>query len=90
MADPKRLEDLIAYLGRSTGLSGAATARVLEEVLAFLDELPEEFVCRRHLELQREGCANPDIFERIADEMARHRFRAPRYTARQIRRMIYG
>ena len=60
------------------------------EVLAFLDERPEEFVCRRHRALQAEGLSNSEIFVRLAAELERWRFRAPAYSERQIRRMIYG
>jgi hypothetical protein len=90
MPYPKELEDLFHYLGRTIGLTRHAAAHLVEEVLAFFDERPEEFVRRRHRELQREGRPNAEIFSRIADEMARLRFRAPSYTARQIRRIIYG
>ena len=62
MRDPKPLEDLVDYLARTTGLTRSTAVRVLEEVLGFLDELPEEFICRRHLELQREGAPNAKIF----------------------------
>jgi hypothetical protein len=90
MPDPKPLEDLLDYLARTTGLTRSRAAHLLEDVMGFLDELPEEFVCRRHRELQREGCPNPEIFVRIAAEMTHRRFRAPSYSPRQIRRMIYG
>ena len=40
--------------------------------------------------LQAEGLANPEIFARISAELASWRFRSPRYTERQIRRIIYG
>lgn len=90
MSDPVELEDLVAYLVRTGSLSRSEVARLVDEVLGFLDELPEEFVCRRHRELQAEGCPNDAIFARIVAEMARRRFRAPAYSARQIRRMIYG
>jgi hypothetical protein len=90
MSDPHPLEDLIAYLVRSTRLTAAEAARLVDEVLAHLGERPEEFVCRRHRELQREGLANGEIFARIAGEAAARRFRAPDYSERQIRRIVYG
>src|SRR5947209_1279314 len=90
MSGPVELEDLVAYLVCTSGLTRSEVTRLLEEVLAFLDEQPEEFVCRRHRELQAEGCSNSKIFSRLSAELARRRFRAPVYTARQIRRMIYG
>ena len=86
----EELEDLIAYLVRSSRLNRAEAARLVDEVLVFLDETPEQFICRRHRELQREGCPNPEIFERVTAELQRRRFRAPVFSERQIRRIIYG
>ena len=60
------------------------------DFLSFLAEQPEAFVRRRHRALQLEGLANPEIFARLTAELARWRFRAPAYTERQIRRIIYG
>jgi hypothetical protein len=86
----RELEDLIAYLVRTSRLSPAEARRFVGEVLSFLGETPEEFVRRRHRSLQAEGLANPEIFAQVAVELAHGRFRAPRYTERQIRRIIYG
>jgi polyhydroxyalkanoate synthesis regulator phasin len=90
MSDQAELEDLVAYLVRSSRLTAQEAARLVDEVLSFLDESPEQFVCRRHRELQAQSLANSEIFTRIAAELARRRFRAPALTARQIRRLIYG
>lgn len=90
MSDQTELADLVAYLVRSSRFTPAEAHRFVEEVVSFLDESPEEFVCRRHRELQRDGCANGEIFARITTEMTRRRFRAPAFTERQIRRIIYG
>ena len=84
------LEELIGYLIRSSRLSASEARRLVGEVLSFLDETPEEFVRRRHRVLQAEGLANPEIFIRVSAELAQWRFRAPRYSERQIRRIIYG
>ena len=90
MSDPTELDDLIAYLVRSTRLSAGEAARLVDEVLAYLSELPEDYIRRRHAELQREGRSNPEIFARLAREVAVRRFRAPAYSERQIRRIVYG
>ena len=84
------LGDLLDHLVRSSRLSRSEAARVVAEVFAFFDENPEAFVCRRHRVLQGEGLSNGAIFARIADELSRFRFRAPAYTERQLRRIIYG
>ena len=90
MSEPVELEDLLAYLVRTTRLSRAEAIRLVDEVLSFLDERPEEFVCRRHHALQGEGLPNSEIFARLSAELARWRFRAPRYSERQLRRIVYG
>lgn len=80
----------MAYFVRTSRLSRPEAARLIDEVLSFLDELPEEFIRRRHRVLQSEGHSNEAIFARIAVELARWRFRAPPLSERQIRRIIYG
>jgi hypothetical protein len=88
--DAPELEELVNHLVRTSRLAPAEAAKLIDEVLSFLVEQPEEFVRRRHRALQLEGLANPEIFARLAAEMARWRFRAPAYSERQIRRIIYG
>jgi hypothetical protein len=90
MSDEHELEELVAYLVRTTRLARPEVTRLVDEVLAFLDELPEEFVCRRHRNLQAKGLSNSEIFARLGVELVKRRFRAPAYTERQVRRMIYG
>jgi hypothetical protein len=89
-SDPGELQELVGYLVRSSRLSVTEAHRLVQEVLGFLQDTPEDFVRRRHRALQSEGLANAVIFERIAVELTGWRFRAPAYSARQIRRMIYG
>ena len=84
------LEDLVAYLSRTTRLERREAERLVDEVLSFLGEQPELFVRRRHLELQRQGLANEAIFARLEQELARRRFAAPAYSRRQLRRIVYG
>jgi hypothetical protein len=90
MSEPSEFEDLVAYLVRTTRLSRTEAVRLVDEVLSFLDERPEEFICRRHRAMQSEGLSNSEIFVRLSAELAHWRFRAPRYSERQLRRMIYG
>ena len=90
MSDPGELEELIAFLVRSSRLADEEARRILENVLAFLHETPEDFVRRRHRVLQADGLSNAEIYLRVTAELAARRFRAPAYTERQIRRMIYG
>ena len=90
MSEPTEFDDLVIYLARTTRLNRAEATRLVDEVLAFLNERPEEFVSRRHRALQGEGLSNSEIFARLAAELERWRFRAPAYSERQLRRMIYG
>ena len=90
MAEPSELSDLVAHLVRTSRLTASEALHVVDEVLSFLGDRPEEFVCRRHRALQSEGVPNDKIYARLRDELARWRFRAPDYTERQIRRLIYG
>jgi hypothetical protein len=90
MSDPGELEELVVYLVRSSRLSPEEARRIVENVFAFLHETPEEFVRRRHLVLQADGLSNAQIYLRLTAEVAARRFRAPAYTGRQLRRMIYG
>jgi hypothetical protein len=87
--DPE-LNELVEYLSRSSRLSQSEAQRLIDEVFNFLNELPEDFVRRRHWALQTQGLSNSEIFVQLASELRTRRFRAPEYTERQIRRMIYG
>ncbi len=90
MLDPGELQELVGYLVRSSRLSATEAHRLVHEVLGFLQDTPEDFVRRRHRALQGEGLPNAAIFERLSRELSGWRFRAPTYSERQIRRMIYG
>ena len=90
MADAGDLAELIAYLTSSTRLSSAEAHRLVGEVLSFLQETPEQFVRRRHHAMQAAGWSNAQIYAQLIAEVATWRFRAPVYSERQIRRMIYG
>jgi hypothetical protein len=90
MSDPAELEELIVYLVRTSRLNRAEITRLVDEVVTFLDESAVEFIRRRHRELQQKGYSNSEIFSRVGSEAARRPFRAPPFTERQIRRIIYG
>ena len=90
MPDRPEREELVAYLVRASRLTPPEAGRLVDEVLAYLDERPEDYVRRRHRALQDQGLDNNQIFARLAAELGRWRFRAPDYTERQLRRLIYG
>lgn len=90
MSDRTELAELVAYLVRSTRLSESEAHKVVDDVLAFMSETPEDFIRRRHLALQSQGYSNAGIFAQIAKDLEERRFRAPELSERQIRRIIYG
>lgn len=82
--------DVQARLQSVLGLSRTQASRAVDEVLDSLGLEVDEFIARRHAELQAQGESNNEIFERIAEELRALRFKAPELSARQIRRRIYG
>lgn len=87
---PSSHDDLIDHLVRSTALQRGEAARVVLDVLAFFDEKTDEFVRRRHRELQSGGLANTEIFERISAELPHRAVAPPELSLRQLRRIVYG
>ena len=85
-ADP----ELVERIATSTGLSPADAARVVEDVVAFHAEPVEDYVRRRHAQLKTFGEKNPEIFARIAEELAGRVVASPRLSERQLRRIVYG
>jgi hypothetical protein len=83
-------DELSGHLARTTLLSEAAAARVVEEVVAYFSEPADVFIRRRHRELQAARLANPETFRRIASDLAGRPVAAPQLSERQIRRVIYG
>ncbi|WP_323378188.1 hypothetical protein [Streptomyces smaragdinus] len=82
--------ELIDHLVRSAPLHRGEAARVIQDVLAYFDETTEEFVRRRHRELQGQGLVNAAIFERIAGELPQRVVAPPELSQRQLRRIVYG
>ncbi len=83
-------QDLARYLAASTGLPQSTAMRVIADVTTYFSETTEEFVRRRHAELQRGQRKNDEIWPVIAAELSQRRFAAPGLSARQLRRLVYG
>ncbi|OEV10083.1 MULTISPECIES: hypothetical protein [Streptomyces] len=83
-------DDLIDHLVRTTPLQRGEAARIVLDVLAYFDETTEEFVRRRHRELQARGQHNPQIFARISSELPHRAVAPPDLSLRQLRRIVYG
>jgi len=91
MMDKPDIQPLIDHLCHGSGLTPSEARKLVDEVIAFFSESPEDYVRRRHLEIKQElGLSNPRIFRRIEAELAQIVFAAPALTQRQIRRIIYG
>ncbi|MCP4766201.1 MAG: hypothetical protein GY875_08000 [Gammaproteobacteria bacterium] len=91
MADKPDIQLLINHLCNRSGLTPSEARNIVDEVIAFFSETPEDYVRRRHLEIKQElGLSNAQIFQRIEAELAQLVFAAPALTQRQIRRLIYG
>ena len=83
-------QDLIRNVAASTGLPEATASRVVMDVAAYFSETVDQFVTRRHAELQAEGGKrNDDIWPQLAAELKGRRFRAEDLTERQLRRIVY-
>jgi Fe-S cluster assembly scaffold protein SufB len=84
-------QDLIRNVAASTGLPEATASRVVADVAAYFGETVDQFVVRRHAELQGAGRKrNDDIWPQLAAELKARRFRAGDLTERQLRRIVYG
>ena len=82
--------DLQDHVTQSFGIRSEEFARLYEAFAAYFDVTLEEFVRRRHLDLQKAGNRNPDIYAALRQEVLDMRFAARNVTERQIRRLIYG
>ncbi|MER5396563.1 hypothetical protein AB0D33_01590 [Streptomyces sp. NPDC048404] len=83
-------DELVDHLTRSTPLNRGEALRVIQDVLAYFDETAQEFVRRRHRELQAQGLVNESIFERIEADLKYRAVAPPELTLRQLRRIVYG
>ncbi len=79
-----------AYLLGIFDVSERELDKLVDELKDHWSETREEYVLRRHRELQREGVPNRKIYGIVRREL-RDRCFAPRpMTERQVRRLIYG
>lgn len=82
--------ELVRHLAASTGLPPPTAARVAADVIAYFHETTEQYVRRRHTELQRRGHRNAEIWTTITAELARRPVAAPDLSERRLRRIVYG
>jgi hypothetical protein len=84
------LDDLLDQLERTTQLPRNVLRRVVAEVVEHHRESVEQFVRRRHRELQASGLANPEIWVTIQGELSTRVVAPSLLSDRQLRRIIYG
>lgn len=84
------VRELARHLTRNLGLDARIATRAVAEMLAYLDETAEDFVVRRHRELQQAGLSNEQAFAVLQCETESRRFAIKPLSQRQIRRLIYG
>jgi hypothetical protein len=82
--------DLVRHVASSTGLPGPVAARVVADVVAYFRETTEEYVRRRHRELQAREKRNDEIWAVIAAELAARPVAPGTVSARRLRRIVYG
>ncbi|AVV42469.1 hypothetical protein PYK79_47775 [Streptomyces sp. ID05-04B] len=83
-------DELVDHLTRSTPLQRGEALRVIQDVLAYFDETTENYVRRRHRELQAQGLVNAEIFIRIEADLQYRAVAPPELSLRQLRRIVYG
>jgi hypothetical protein len=89
MSDPVPA-DLVRHVAASTGLAPTTAARVVADVIAYFGESAEDFVRRRHAELQRLDKRNAEIWAVVAGELRSRPVAAADLSERQLRRIVYG
>lgn len=82
--------ELVRYIVASTGLPERVAARVVADIVGYFDETAEQFVRRRHAELQSREMRNAEIWRQLEAELAQRPVAAPSFTERQLRRIVYG
>ena len=88
--DPVLDRDFRRFLLGIVDISERQLDKLVAELGFHWAETVEQYVTRRHRELQREGVPNRLVYGLIASELARRPFATPPRTERQVRRMIYG
>ncbi|NUT98072.1 MAG: hypothetical protein HOY78_39275 [Saccharothrix sp.] len=83
-------EDLLRHVVRTTGIPPGLAHRLVSDVMGYFVETATEYVQRRHAELQAQGLKNAAIWDRLRQELDTRPVAAPKFTERQLRRIVYG
>lgn len=87
---PNPIHEAEVRMQHLLGLAPHDASRAVAEALDCFAVGVDEYIGVRHAELRGQGMTNEAIYERLAEELPRLRFKAPALSARQIRRRIYG
>lgn len=90
MSDSTVPQELVDHLCRTSRLTASEARQLVAEVNHFYGETVEQFLLRRHQELQLRGLSNSTIFTTLQSEIEDWRFSGKPMSVRQIRRTIYG
>lgn len=90
MSDIKLDQKIIQHLLSSYSLDESELLRLLDDLSGAFDCTVESYIQKRHLNLQREGKKNAEIYELLQKDIKAMRFQGPELSIRQIRRIIYG
>ncbi|WP_028974343.1 hypothetical protein [Spirochaeta cellobiosiphila] len=83
-------EEYLTYLLESYPLDKTQMKNLIGDILEYFSENQEEYIQRRHYELQKDGLKNNEIYDLIHKEIEQRLFLGNPLTTRQIRRIIYG
>lgn len=90
MTDLEPDPELVRHLCQTLDMPPHRTHNLLNEVLSYYRETAEQYILRRHRELQHAGYSNSQIFQQLPAELNQRRFAVAPFSQRQIRRIIYG
>ncbi len=86
----KLTEEFENYLLSSYSLEKNELDRLIEDLSGAFSETVDEFIHKRHIQLQSEGLRNGEIYKILQKEIKTRLFHGPNLSERQIRRVIYG
>lgn len=92
MAEPDAffVENLVTKLLDNYDVERGVLTRLVADIWGLTDCGVEDYIRRRHAELQAKGMRNEAIYRRLAVEISQGRFASSGFSERQIRRIIYG
>lgn len=83
-------KDLVNHICRRYGLDANLAERIHEDIMMAYELTLEEWIRSRHIQLQKRGLKNSEIYSILMEELKKRRFAAEPLSLRQIRRLIYG